>query len=233
MNRVSNVSYTEAKLRPEEQKLTTESLLGNGAGSLDLNKTIPNSDLDNYTYEVVDKNGKKTTYPATEFFDDYINKGWGGKKSRPDFVANSNIDGYTFGDQGNMWRVKYTNKPSDKIYIKRTDANQRSQLTEPISRLFAPKTTPGMQRAQAQLKFPDGITRTVVSGNIYDPQNKKYKFGMFVVDPKTGDLVRDPKTGQPYDSESTILNMSAHSDPWIYGNRYGFLENDKEKANNP
>jgi hypothetical protein len=233
MNRVSNVSYTEAKLRPEEQKLTTHSLLGQGAGELNPSKTIPNSDLDNYTYEVVDKNGKKTSYPATEFFNDYINKGWGDKQSRPDFVANSNIDGYTFGDQGNMWRVKYTGKPSDKIYIKKTDANQRTQLMDPISKLFAPKTTPGMQQAQAQLEFPDKITRTVVSGNIYDPKTKSFKFGMFVVDPKTGDLVRDPKTGQPYDSESTILNMSAHSDPWIYGNRYGFLENDKEKAQNP
>jgi len=222
ISRVNNVSYTDAKIRDAgEQKLATQSLLGQGAGGKDPKKVIPNTDLDNYTYEVVDKNGKRTVYPASKFFDKYDKK---------DFVANANLDGYTFGDQGNMWKTPL--EDDKKVYIRRTNSNQRSELLAPIQRLYAPKTSPGMKQAQEQIPFPavnpDGSVgskmRTVISGNIYAPSSQKYKFGMYVLG-DDGRLVSD-QNGTPIDVEDKVLNIASKSDPWIYGNRYGYKEKD-------
>ena len=237
INRVGTVSYTEPHLEPKQQVISSEYLLGKGASSKNLDKTIPSSDLDNYTYEVVDKNGTRTKYNASEFFDDYINKGWGDKKSRPDFVANSNVDGYTYADQGNKWRVKYTGKPNDKIYINSTDDNQRSKYLQPYKDLFASQLQPGQHIVERDIPFPsaDGtpMQRHVVSGNVYDSKNKSYKFGMFVVDPNTGDFIRNTN-GTPYDAKDQILKLSAMADPWTYTDRYGWNKSEsKETINEP
>jgi len=214
LDRVSNISFTEAKLSPKEQTSATENLLGRKLGSGEKATVVPNSDLDNYTYTVIDKHGKTNTYNSKEFFDDYIDKN--------EFVAKSNIDGYTFADQGNAWRVKNAEKPDDKIYINRTPDNQRSRLMSPYNNLLKVKHQPGARSEVQPITFEDGVSRNVLSANVYNKNKRKFENIMVLADENGNPILKnDQYISVP---EERLLNLSAQTDPWIKLNRWGYTE---------
>lgn len=198
------IGHTERDKITNDVFGTANSIKKKGEGE----SRIPNPNLYNYTYTVVDKDGNvHENMDAKKFFD------YEGGVDK--FINNTAIDGFTTAERGHAWRAADPKTSGSKVYIHPTESNQGNQVDAPFKKLLQVAELPGARNAEANITFENGDTKHVHAMNEYDPKEMKFKSKFYT----TGTVARNPlgkivPVDQAYDKTKQLLkNYTVSEEP--------------------